>query len=164
MPPEVIHRGPDEGETLLIGRDGDYVTGKAVSEETGGQYTVYEVLSTPGFGPPLHTHSWQEFFYVLEGEYTFSCVIDGELRELVAGPRTSFTIPAGAPHGFRNSADGYSRMLVIDQPMGIEPFFRAVGVPAERPGAMPAEEGFDPRRMGEVLPQFGVELVEAGVR
>lgn len=163
MDREIIHRGPDEGKTLLIGRDGDYVTGRATSEETGGRYTVYEVLSTPGFGPPLHTHSWQEFFYVLEGEYTFSLVVDGEVREIAAGPRTSFTIPAGAPHGFRNSSDGYSRMLVIDQPVGIEPFFEEVGVRVEAPGAKSEQEGFDPRQMGEVLPRFGVEVLAAPV-
>jgi quercetin dioxygenase-like cupin family protein len=163
MVSEVIHRGPDEGHTLLIGRDGDYVTGKATSEDTGKQYTVYEVLSTPGFGPPLHTHDWQEFFYVLEGEYTFSCVVDGEVREIVAGPRTSFTIPSYAPHGFRNSSDGYSRMLVFDQPLGIEPFFHEVGVTVDRPGAASEQEGFDPTQMGEVLPRFGVEIVAAAV-
>jgi quercetin dioxygenase-like cupin family protein len=163
MAPEVIHRAPDEGQTLLIGRDGDYVTAKAPSEETDGRYTVYEVLSTPGFGPPLHTHSWQEFFYVLEGEYTFTCVLDGEVREIVAGPRTSFTIPAHAPHGFRNSSDGYSRMLVLDAPVGIEPFFREIGVAVDKPGAASDEEAFDPRQMGEVLPRFGVEIVAAGV-
>jgi quercetin dioxygenase-like cupin family protein len=160
---EVIHRSPDEGTTLLIGHDGDYVTGKATSDETGGRYTVYEVLSTPGFGPPLHTHSWQEFFYVLEGEFTFSCVVDGEVREIAAGPRTSFTIPPHAPHGFRNSSDGYSRMLVIDEPVGIEPFFRDVGVAVDRPGASSEQEAFDPRQMGEVLPRFGVHIVGAPV-
>lgn len=156
---QAIHRGPGQGETLLIGRGGDYVTAKAAGEETGGLFTAYEVLSSPGFGPPLHTHSWQEFFYVLEGEFTFTSVTDGELREVVAGPGSSFLIPARVPHAFRNSSSGYSRLLIVDQPVGIEPFFRDVGVTVAKPGAEPDEEGFDPSLMAEVLPRFGVEIV-----
>jgi hypothetical protein len=90
--------------------------------------------------------------------------VDGEVREIVAGPRTSFTIPPQAPHGFRNSSDGYSRMLVIDEPVGIEPFFREMGVTVDRPGAKSDEEALDPRQLGEVLPRFGVEIAASAVR
>jgi hypothetical protein len=54
-------------------------------------------------------------------------------------------------------------MLVIDEPVGIEPFFRDVGVAVDRPGAPAEQDAFDPRQMGEVLPRFGVHIVRAPV-
>lgn len=145
---------------MLVGKGGDYVTAKASAEETAGSYTVYEVLSSPGFGPPLHRHAWQECFYVLEGEFDFSFVEGGELRTVRATPGTCFTIPAGAPHGFRNALAEGSRMLVIDQPVGVERMFDVHGVEVEAPGAEPAQEPLDPSRLAEILPRYGIELVE----
>jgi quercetin dioxygenase-like cupin family protein len=68
MSEQVVVRGPDEGKTLLVG-GGDCVTYKVRSAETGGAYFSFEVSTTPGFGPPLHSHAYRELFYVLEGEY-----------------------------------------------------------------------------------------------
>src|SRR5438477_6352766 len=62
MTEQVIVRGPDEGRTLLVG-GGDYVTYKVASAETDGGYFCFEVSTTPGFGPPLHTHDYRECFY-----------------------------------------------------------------------------------------------------
>ena len=59
MDEQVIVRGPAQGRTLLVG-SGDYVTYKARSAETGGAYFCFEVSTTPGFGPPLHTHAYRE--------------------------------------------------------------------------------------------------------
>lgn len=56
MSESVIVRGPGEGRTLLVG-GGDNVTYKVRSAETDGSYFCFEVSTTPGFGPPLHTHS-----------------------------------------------------------------------------------------------------------
>lgn len=158
MPGEVIERRSGDGRTLLVGRDGDYVTARAASSETGGAYTAFEVVSTPGFGPPLHSHPWHEFFYVLEGRYEFSYLREGRLTRVEAGPGTSFTIPAGAAHGFRNALDEPSRMLVFDQPVGIERLFLDHGVPASGPGARPEREPLDPARFGELLPRYGVRI------
>ena len=158
MGSELIERGPEGGSTVLVGRDGDYVNTRASSAETGGAYTVFEVTSTPGFGPPLHSHPWHEFFYVLEGRYEFSYLKDGEVRRVEAIPGTSFTIPPGAPHGFRNALERPSRMLVFDQPVGIERLFIAHGVPVAAPGALPETEPLDPSKLGELLPRYGVTI------
>ena len=42
------------------------------SEETGGHVSVTEIVVPPhSAGPPLHTHDFDEAFYVLEGELIF---------------------------------------------------------------------------------------------
>jgi hypothetical protein len=84
----VIARGPGEGRTLLVG-GGDLVTYKARSAETGGAYFCFEVSTTPGFGPPLHTHAYRELFYVLEGEYEFTFEQDDRLERISGRAGTS---------------------------------------------------------------------------
>ena len=42
------------------------------SEETDGHVSVTEIVVPPhSAGPPLHTHDFDEAFYVLEGELIF---------------------------------------------------------------------------------------------
>ena len=42
------------------------------SEETGGHVSVTEIVVPPhSAGPPLHTHDFDEAFYMLEGELIF---------------------------------------------------------------------------------------------
>ncbi len=51
---------------------GELVTQKIPSRRTGGAYTLFEVATRPGAGPPPHVnHREDESFYVLEGEYEF---------------------------------------------------------------------------------------------
>ena len=49
-----------------------------------------------GTGPPLHSHNWDESFYVLKGQVEFSC---GGKTELCT-PGTLVHVPAGTLHGF----------------------------------------------------------------
>ena len=49
---------------------GMLITFKAVSEETGGEYSVFEQTVPPRAGVPPHMHHQEsEAFYVLEGEF-----------------------------------------------------------------------------------------------
>ena len=89
-----IYRNPGEGRTVLVG-GADYVTYLARGAETGEAYFAFEVSTTPGFGPPLHTHDYREFFYVLEGTYELTCEdADGELKTIDAGPARRSPSPA----------------------------------------------------------------------
>ena len=54
------------------------------SAETDGAYFSFEVTTTPGFGPPLHTHDYRELFYVLEGSYEFTFQ-RGDKTETIVG-------------------------------------------------------------------------------
>lgn len=104
------------GATVTITADGD---------DTGGEFTVADMLAPPGFENGLHTHEPAEVFHVLEGEMALH--VDGETRRLTSG--TTGHVSGGRPHGFRVEGDGVLRVLVVMTPAGAEGFFRAVGEP-----------------------------------
>jgi quercetin dioxygenase-like cupin family protein len=157
----VIVRNPGEGKTLLVG-GGDRVTYKVRSAETGGAYFCFEVSTTPGFGPPLHTHEYRELFYVLEGEYEFTVEQDGELTVVTGTAGTTIAIPPNVPHTFKNASNGPARLFFVHQPAALEEFFEEFGVPVDASGE-PLEDAEppDPRAMGAALERNGVHLVGA---
>ena len=83
-----------EGEARWWG-DG-LVTAKATGRETGGQYTLVEVLEPQGAAAPLHVHHNEDeaFYVLLEGEMTFYVgeeTYKAGPGSFVFGPRTSLT-------------------------------------------------------------------------
>jgi quercetin dioxygenase-like cupin family protein len=150
----VIVRGPGEGRTLLVG-GGDRVTYKIRSAETGGSYFCFEVSTTPGFGPPLHVHSYRELFYVLEGEYEFTFDRDGELETINGTPGTAVAVPPNVPHTFKNSSTAPARLLFVHQPAALEEFFEEFGVSGD------AVEPPDFGAMAAALERNGVHVVGA---
>ena len=116
--------------------------------------------TTPGFGPPLHTHEYRELFYVLEGEYEFTFEGDGELQTISCGAGASLAVPPNVPHTFKNATGAAARLLFVHQPAALEEFFEEFGVPVDGPGAPPPElEAPDPRAMAAALERNGVRLV-----
>ncbi len=64
----LINLTAGEGRTVMVGAD--LVTFKVTDGQTGGDYSVFEVVVPPFSGPPaLHTHPPQETFYIQEGEF-----------------------------------------------------------------------------------------------
>ncbi len=55
-----------------------------------------------GTGPPLHSHAWDESFYVLTGTIEFTCAGKTE----VCGAGTLVHVPAGTVHSFRYGVNG----------------------------------------------------------
>jgi quercetin dioxygenase-like cupin family protein len=157
MTESVIVRGPGDGRTLLVG-GGDCVTYKVRSAETDGSYFCFEVSTTPGFGPPLHTHSYRELFYVLEGEYEFTFERDGELETVTGVPGTAVAVPPDVPHTFKNASGAPARLLFVHQPAALEEFFEEFGVPVEENGDAepPAFQA-----MAAALERNGVHVVGA---
>src|SRR5918998_397523 len=83
--------GKGEGNARWWG--GGLATIKATGKETGGLYSVVEVLEPQGARAPLHLHRKEdEAFYVLEGEVTFQV---GE--ETIRGPAKARTLPPSEP-------------------------------------------------------------------
>jgi quercetin dioxygenase-like cupin family protein len=159
MNEQVIVRGPGEGRTLLVG-GGDYVTYKARSSETGGAYFCFEVHTTPGFGPPLHTHPYRELFYVLEGCYEFTVKHGDRLETFIGAADTSIAIPPNVPHTFKNASDRPARLLFIHQPAALESFFEEFGVPVAKVGERPDNvQPPDLAAMAEALERNGVQVV-----
>jgi quercetin dioxygenase-like cupin family protein len=130
MSEQVIVRGPGEGRTLLVG-GGDQVTYKIRSAETDGAYFCFEVSTTPGFGPPLHTHEYRELFYVLEGTYEFTLKRGDELETISGSSGTAISVPPNVPHTFKNAGGGPARLLFVHQPAALEEFFEEFGVPVD---------------------------------
>ncbi len=119
-PLEAIVLGPGEGRQIPPG-DAPLVTIKAERGHSGGTMTAYESSTGPRMaGPPPHTHrTWDEAFYIIEGEMTF--LIGDETHTLAAG---SFVfVPHGVLHTFWNAGHELARQLTIFTPSGIEDFF-----------------------------------------
>ena len=153
----VSHR--DEGKTVLVG-GADYITYKVRSAESDGAFFCFEASSSPGFGPPLHTHSYRELFYVLEGHYEFTVEEDGELRSISGRAGTAVSVAADVPHTFRNAGDCQGRLLFVHMPAALEEFFEEYGVPVNRPGELP--EGMEPPDFGamaQALERNGVRVL-----
>jgi mannose-6-phosphate isomerase-like protein (cupin superfamily) len=97
--------------------------------------SVLEDVSPPHHGPPLHSHDFEEFFYILSGEFLFE--VNGE--PFRAHPGDFVHAPSGIPHIFQNTTDHAARMLLIVHPGGIENYFaelaeRSMTNPGDVPG------------------------------
>jgi quercetin dioxygenase-like cupin family protein len=110
-----------EGKRVAVGGTESYILAKVTGADTEGHYSLLESRSAPGFGgPPPHLHrTFDEAFYVLEGEYLFQV---GE-RRLTAGPGTFVFIPRGTVHAFSNPGSNPARTLITLSPPGFERFF-----------------------------------------
>jgi mannose-6-phosphate isomerase-like protein (cupin superfamily) len=127
------------GGTAIRSPTGGHGRIKVGVEETAGSLTVYESLRPAGDlgGPMLHKHSFDEAFYVLQGEYTFQV---GE-RLVNASTGAFVYIPGGTVHTFRHTGEGDGRMLTICAPGGIETMFMAPD--AETRGAAERKLGIE---------------------
>jgi quercetin dioxygenase-like cupin family protein len=159
MSEKVIVRHPGEGRTVLVG-GADYITYKVRSAETDRAFFCFEASSSPGFGPPLHSHGYRELFYVLEGQYEFTIEQDGSLRSIVGEAGTAVSVDADVPHTFRNAGDRQGRLLFVHIPAALEEFFEEYGVPVSRPGETPeAAEPPDFGAMAAALERNGVKVL-----
>jgi quercetin dioxygenase-like cupin family protein len=76
-----------------------------------GQATVsfFLVNNSPGQGPELHHHPYDETFIILEGQVLVQV---GE-ETVVGGPGDIVVGPPGIPHGFTNVGPGLARLVCI---------------------------------------------------
>jgi mannose-6-phosphate isomerase-like protein (cupin superfamily) len=145
-----------EGRSMWI--FGELVTYKVTAEQTGGAYSLFEVMSRPEEGgPPPHVqHREEEAFYVLEGEYEF--LVEG--RILRAGTGSLLYVPRGNLHAHRNVGEGVGRMLVSQTPGGLhELFFEEIGE-ERRDGSTPpvSEKPQDAERIARIAAEYGIEM------
>jgi quercetin dioxygenase-like cupin family protein len=151
----VAHVPPGEGTTLRV--MGELVTYKVTSGQTGGAYSLFEVASQPGTGPPPHVqHRQDEAFYVLEGDYEF--LVEDRTLRMPAG--SLLYVPKGNLHGHKNVGEGTGRMLVSQTPGGLlERFFEEVGEEAPNRREPPVPERLEgPTRTREVAAGYGIEI------
>jgi quercetin dioxygenase-like cupin family protein len=90
------------------------------SEQSGDHVSVMEnVVPAHNPGPPLHTHDFDEAFYMLEGELIFQ--VADELFTKRAG-ELAFA-PRNVPHALANHSDADARYLLVCTPAGLERHF-----------------------------------------
>jgi quercetin dioxygenase-like cupin family protein len=119
-------------------------------DDSGGRLALVEMDVPATFaGPPLHVHaSWDEGFYVLEGEVTFQVGED----VMTVEPGTFAFAAREVPHTFANLSGRQARILITLTPAGFEryletgrrppPRTRAVGPAIAASGAgAPARKG-----------------------
>ena len=117
---------PGEGEMIRVVTDTVRVLADGAA--TGGRLFIFEEITEPGHGPPLHRHGVDdEYFFVLEGEFTF--VIDG--RRVAVSKGAFVTVPKGSQHTFTNSGSTTGRMLIVTTPPGLESPFRETAAMSE---------------------------------
>jgi quercetin dioxygenase-like cupin family protein len=155
----IFSRDPGEGEALWW--MGGLATIKATAEQTGGRYTLVEIL-VPEFPMEeslLHVHHFEdEGFYILEGEMTFYV---GE-QTIKARPGSYLFGPKDIPHAFSVDS-GPARLLFILSPAGMEGLIREMGEPAKSLSIPPPpEEPPDEAEMGRLMAiatKYGGEML-----
>lgn len=122
------HVSAGGGQTYSI--IGELITFKVTSAETGDVFSMMELTSPPGGGPPLHTHPAAETFLILEGAFEFTGLDAGEPYAIRAEPGDIVYIPGGAPHTYKTASPTPGRALGVLAPGGeMERFFAEAGTP-----------------------------------
>ncbi len=87
------------------------------NEETEGHLSVTEIAVPPHSpGPPLHTHDFDEAFYMLEGELIFQL----EDALVTTGPGEASFAARNLPHALANHSDAPARYVLVCTPAGFE--------------------------------------------
>jgi quercetin dioxygenase-like cupin family protein len=103
---EIVHRGQFETVDIL----GIWCEWKTTEDETNHHYSVLEMTVPPGTGVPLHRHSVQETFTVLEGAAEFGRLGSPGEEWLPIKVGDVVNVPNWAYHGFRNSGTTLARI------------------------------------------------------
>ena len=150
----VAHIRPGEGRRPLWVM-GERVTCKITSGQTSGAYSLFEITTQPGSGPPPHVQHWEdESFYVLKGEYEF---LDGA-RTIRAGVGSLIYVRSGILHTHNNVGEEPGRMLVSQTPGGAhERFFEEL---AENPTApFVSKDSPDIEIIASIATKYGIEIL-----
>ena len=136
------------GRKLLL--TGHELTIKLTSRETGGDSYVYEVVTPPGVGMPLHVHRIEdEIIQVLEGD-EFHVQVGDQISR--AAPGTLIYFPRNIPHRFLNVGTRPLKTLwTIIPGASYEKFIEAL---AQLPDSMTDTSG-----VRELFSSYGIEIL-----
>ena len=96
-------------------------------------------------GPFLHTHDFDEAFYIVEGELVFQVgddLVTARAGDLAFAPRN-------VPHTFTNRSEAEARYLLVITPAGFERYF---GRMTDDPPEWALQPIPDVQRVGEQIP------------
>ena len=149
----------DSGEGEAWWWFGLLATIKATGEQTGGRYSLVEILAPDGYEAVLHVHHQEdEGFYILEGEMTFYVgdqTIKARPGSFLFGPK-DVPIPLGVD-------SGPAKLLFVFTPAGFEGLIRETGEPA-RSLIVPPQLDEEPdevemERMAVIDARYGTETL-----
>jgi quercetin dioxygenase-like cupin family protein len=92
------------------------VSQKLLDRSNGAEAAGVNYIRTPpGGGSPrgMHTHEWEQLFYILEG--TMMVEVEGH-GEFAAGPGSLVVFPKGVPHRNWNAGDVATVHLAVNIP------------------------------------------------
>ncbi len=92
------------------------------ASSTKGAWSLMEVTLPLEAGPPLHSHDWDEAYYVIEGDVEFTV----GTKQLRAATGDFIYTPAGVNHSFRGRSEDPARVLIFDSPAHAGGFFKRV--------------------------------------
>lgn len=107
---------------------GEHLTVLASKQATGGGYEIFLQEGPAGSGPPPHQHTWDESFFVFEGQVDFGY----DDQQLTATAGTLVHLPAGTVHWFRFGPGGARMLSMTGVGSNAADFFTAVD--AQIPG------------------------------
>lgn len=140
-------RQPNEGERVSV--VGEQIRILTDSKATDGNLVVFEEITPPGGGPPLHRHGREdEFFFIAEGNLKFQ--VEG--RETLVSSGAAVLAPRGSVHSFVNVGNRPSRMIIICFPGGIENAFREADQLAGSGSATP-------EKIAAIFTRVGIEFL-----
>jgi quercetin dioxygenase-like cupin family protein len=146
-----LWRAPGTGPALnVLGVPHIY---KAMANDTGHQFSVWESIVPPGAGTPAHTHTREdEVFYVLGGEVQFE--VEGAADPLRLGAGGFLFAPRNRRHAYRNTGTVAAHLLVFAIPgTGLDRMFAAFDAAGKRTAHMPALD-----TIAAIAEQYGVVI------
>jgi quercetin dioxygenase-like cupin family protein len=146
-----LWRAPGTGPMLnVLGVPHTY---KAMADDTGQQFSVWESIVPPGGRTPAHTHTREdEAFYMLSGEVLFE--VEGTADPLRLGPGGFLFAPRNRRHSYRNAGTVAAHLLVFAIPgTGLDRMFAAFDAAGKRAAHMPALD-----TIAAIAGQYGVVI------
>ena len=119
-----VESGKDRFGKSLSPFKGDTFFTKVSTQDTDGDFFIFESTRLDEGGPAMHVHFDQdEWWYILEGEFLVKIgeeTFTAKAGDSVFGPRK-------VPHAFSKVGTGMGRLILLFQPAGkMEAFFKAV--------------------------------------
>ena len=146
---KVVVYASGEGEEFRVGAD--RFLRKGDSAHRSEAFSVIEYEGAAGIpGPPPHVHrSFEEAWFILEGEVAFTA----EGRTIAAERGTFLFVPRGVAHTFRVVRERPARWLGIFSPG------RFVGLVEELGPLMPLNGPPDMAAVGRLFAKYDTEMV-----
>jgi quercetin dioxygenase-like cupin family protein len=146
---------PRKGQSFQL--PGTIVTLLAIAADTGDSFSLFEGRVAPQQGIPLHRHTDDEAFLVLEGTFHFQ--IEDQQLQLGAG-EFAFVSSQKRHRYFNRSAQEEGRLLVITLPAGNhERFFAEAGEPKASASEPISTQPPDIEKLVSVGKRYGIEIL-----